>query len=224
MIVIATRSLREIIRNQKLIEQPDSQSRGEVDSSRKAERYLPSRPFPAYAFVPGKHPHPITDPSGHSYAKPKTVPSPLDPDSPSSSDDYLHAIDLFNHGFYWEAHEEWEGLWVAADRTGTVADFLKGLIKLAAAGVKVREGQPTGVRKHALRAKQLFQQVIDLPAENVVDRPHFAGFELGKLTELAERLALEPLADSDQPCERGAIPGIVLKLIDTEHRTENLKQ
>ena len=30
-------------------------------------RYLPGRPFPAYAFLPGRDPHPTRDPSGHSY-------------------------------------------------------------------------------------------------------------------------------------------------------------
>ncbi len=68
----------------------------------------------------------------------------------------MHAIDLFNHGFYWEAHEAWEALWHAAGRKGAAADFLKGLIKLAAAGVKAREGRAAGVRQHAQRAEELF--------------------------------------------------------------------
>ena len=45
---------------------------------------------------------------------------------------------------YWEAHEAWEELWHACGRMGPTADFLRGLIKLAAAGVKVREGRPRG--------------------------------------------------------------------------------
>jgi predicted metal-dependent hydrolase len=68
---------------------------------------------------------------------------------------YLRAVDLFNFGYYWEAHEAWEGLWIAAGRTGPVADALKGLIKLAAAGVKAYEGRPAGVRRHARRALEL---------------------------------------------------------------------
>ena len=60
----------------------------------------------------------------------------------SQSHDYLLGCDLFNHGYYWEAHETWEGLWNACGRSGTTADFLKGLIKLAAAGVKAAKDVP----------------------------------------------------------------------------------
>ena len=54
---------------------------------------------------------------------------------------FCFAVDLFNHGYYWESHEVWESLWHACGRRGTAADFLKSLIKLAAAGVKVAEGR-----------------------------------------------------------------------------------
>ena len=57
---------------------------------------------------------------------------------------YLGGIDLFNHGYYWEAHEMWEALWHRTGGDAVTAMFLKGLIKLTAAGVKIREGNPRG--------------------------------------------------------------------------------
>ena len=39
------------------------------------------------------------------------------------------------------------------------ADFLKGLIKLAAAGVKQLEGRQAGVTRHLSRARELFTTV-----------------------------------------------------------------
>jgi hypothetical protein len=63
---------------------------------------------------------------------------------------------LFNAGYYWEAHECWEALWHAQGRRGPTADLLKGLIKLAAAGVKVRQRQRHGVVTHAQRAAACF--------------------------------------------------------------------
>jgi hypothetical protein len=48
-------------------------------------------------------------------------------------------IDLFNHGYYWEAHEAWEPLWHAAKQSIQHRQFFKGLILLAAAGVEIRE-------------------------------------------------------------------------------------
>jgi Domain of unknown function (DUF309) len=56
---------------------------------------------------------------------------------PNRSREYLHGIDLFNHGFYWGAHEAWEGLWVACGRRGPTATYLQAL-NLAAAGFKAR--------------------------------------------------------------------------------------
>jgi predicted metal-dependent hydrolase len=109
--------------------------------------------------VPGRTPHPVRDPAGHSFGQSPELPPPIDPDRCQESRVYLHGVDLFNHGYYWEAHEVWEGLWRAAGRTGTTADFLKGLIKLAAAGVKVRQGQPRGITSHAAGAADLFRDI-----------------------------------------------------------------
>jgi hypothetical protein len=116
-----------------------------------------SRELPRYSYVPGQFPHPISDAAGHSFGHASEVVTPLDESNWQSNAAWLWAIDLFNQGFYWEAHEAWEVLWHAAGRRGPTADFLKGLIKLAAAGVKVREGKPEGVKLHTARAKQLLE-------------------------------------------------------------------
>src|SRR5688500_11645065 len=103
-------------------------------------RLVPERPLPPYAFVPGRGPHPVSDPRGHSYNRAPERPAPIDPERWQQSQPYLFGFDLVNRGFYWEAHEVWEGLWHACGRSGPTADLLKGLIQLAAAGVKVRQG------------------------------------------------------------------------------------
>ena len=107
-------------------------------------RLVPEVPLPPYAFVPGRTPHPISDPHGHSFGLKPTVPPEFNLENWDTSKAYLFAFDLFNAGFYWESHEQWESLWHACGRTGPAADFLKGLIKLAAAGVKHLEGNPVG--------------------------------------------------------------------------------
>ncbi len=122
-------------------------------------RFVPDAAFPPYTFVPGRTPHPVSDPAGYLFGQTPELPPPLDPERWQDSRAYLYGVDLFNHGYYWEAHEVWEGLWRAAERTGQLADFLKGLIKLAAAGVKVRQGQPRGVADHAAGAADLFRDI-----------------------------------------------------------------
>ena len=102
---------------------------------------------------------PTRDPAGHSFAHPVPQPAAFDDRRWFDSREYLLGCDLFNYGYYWEAHESWEAAWQACGRHGPPADFLKGLIKLAAAGVKAREGRPRGVARHAARAGELFRGV-----------------------------------------------------------------
>jgi predicted metal-dependent hydrolase len=71
---------------------------------------------------------------------------------------FQRGVELFNAGYYWEAHEVWEELWHVEERRGATAEMLKGLIKLAAAGVKAREGRENGVRTHCRRAAESFER------------------------------------------------------------------
>lgn len=98
----------------------------------------------------------------------------------------MYGIDLFNHGYYWEAHEVWEGLWHVCGRTGTAATFFKGLIKLAASGVKVRQGIPRGVRDLADGARELFEEAA---AQVGTDSGSYLGMSLSELATLARSVA-----------------------------------
>jgi hypothetical protein len=153
------------------------------DTTVKSEnpRLVPEEPLPPYAFVPGRFPHPESDPAGHSFGRTRSAVPPLDPDQPSASRVYLRGLDLFNAQFYWESHVEFESLWIACGRKGIVAEFLKGLIKLAAAGVKHREQKPVGVKSHAGRAVNHWRQVAR-------ERDWFLGFPLAELIQLADRI------------------------------------
>jgi hypothetical protein len=151
-------------------------------------RYLPDEPLPATAYLPGRTPHP-----NQIAARPE-LPLPLDAPRWADSRAYLRGIDLFNQGYYWEAHEAWEGLWHAAGRRGPTADFLKGLIKLAAAGVKVREGRPDGVVSHARRAAALFRQIASAVG---CEDARYLGLGLRELLDFSR--AAEGLAPAARP-------------------------
>ncbi|MGD9723667.1 MAG: DUF309 domain-containing protein [Pirellulales bacterium] len=153
------------------------------------KRLVSDASLPPYSYVTGRFPHPLRDPAGHSYGHAPATPAPLDPTRWQQARDYLWGCDLFNHGYYWEAHEVWEGLWHACGRQGFVADFLKGLIKLAAAGVKCREGRADGVRRHATRAAQLLDA-----ATAGAGQTHFLGLDVPWLVETTRQLARQPPA------------------------------
>jgi hypothetical protein len=133
-----------------------------IAGSMSRSRLVPEKNFPGYAYLPGKHPHPVRDPLGHSYqCDPVTV---VAVEESLSSNVFRWGIDLFNHGYYWEAHEAWEPLWHAAKQSAQHRLFFKGLILLAAAGVKIREGKRVAAARHAARAAALFRQVALLPS------------------------------------------------------------
>jgi hypothetical protein len=159
-------------------------------------RLAPDEPLPPYSFVPGRFPHPVSDPAGHSFGSAAPPAPPLDPDRWAENRLYLYAIDLFNAGYYWEAHEAWESLWHGCGRVGRTADFLKGLIKFAAAGVKVREGRPEGVIGHARAAADLFR-LTGAPGER------YLGLPLDELIRSADAVAGSPptATDSAAPVE-----------------------
>jgi hypothetical protein len=110
------------------------------------------------------------------------------PDGWRDSTEYLDGIALFNAGYYWEAHEAWERIWHAHGRRGPVADLLKALIKLAAAGVKAREGRQAGVATHARRAAGLIGSVAGEAG------PRLLGLELAALEATARAIADSPPA------------------------------
>ncbi len=156
------------------------------DRPTRIRRYS-TRAFPPYSYVPGRFPHPLSDPAGHSFGQSHAPTLPLEPEHYHNSPEYLFAIDLFNHGYYWESHEVWERLWHAAGRTGPVAWLLQGLIKLAAAGVKIREGKRLGTESHSQGAKRLFERVRHATQQDI-----FVGLRLSKLLracEVAQSLA-----------------------------------
>ncbi|MCI0379040.1 MAG: DUF309 domain-containing protein [Gemmataceae bacterium] len=155
-------------------------------SSMSPRRLLPDEPLPPYGYVPGRFPHPVSDPAGHSYGV-KEAAIAFDPDSWRQCRAYLRGIDLFNHGYYWEAHEAWEQLWHATGKHGVYADFFKGLVQLAVAGVKVRQGIDEAVRSHARRAAELFRGI-----SKKSERESLLGLELEELITFADSIEKQP--------------------------------
>jgi uncharacterized protein len=158
-------------------------------------RFVPDAPLPPYSYVPGRFPHPITDRAGHLYGKPPERPLAPDSDCWRGSRAYLYGVDLFNFGYYWEAHEVWEALWRAYGRRGPTADFFRGLIKLAAAGAKVRQGVAAGVASHAARASAVFRSTAERLGS---DDARFFGLRIGDLLAYSRAVAaMAPTVEGD---------------------------
>jgi hypothetical protein len=118
--------------------------------------------------------------------------------------EFRFGFDLFNAGFYWEAHEAWETVWHAVGRTTPLADRVKGLIRMAAAGVKVLEGQPVGVRSHLTAAERLMgaDTVLALPPGAREPAPRFLPIGLlDVLEQLSTTVSPAFLANGPAPLE-----------------------
>ncbi|QDU62668.1 hypothetical protein Pan216_35350 [Planctomycetes bacterium Pan216] len=167
------------------------------DTTTPPPRYFPERELPPYTYVSGYTPHPIRDPRGHLFGRPES-PVLFDEERWQTSAEYLYGIDLFNHGFYWESHEEWEGIWRQLPNERPAHTFFKGLIKLSAAGVKVREGRPEGVRRHARRSRELFERMSKmLPG----DSAYYLGLNMEGLAIVASHIASSPPECGSRPSE-----------------------
>lgn len=99
------------------------------------------RPFPPYRYLPFQTndplPHPRTDPAGHSFNEEEDYLPHFSPDDWRTCEPYLYGIDLFNDGYWWEAHEALETVWLAAGQKSTqCGKFVQGLIQLAGAQLK----------------------------------------------------------------------------------------
>lgn len=136
--------------------------------------------MPPYRHEPGKTPHPERDPEGHLYGS----------ETASQDDDYFYGIDLFNAGYWWEAHVYWERLWSESPAPHAM-EFLQGLIQLSAALVKRREGSGKG------EAKLIAKALEKLRAARKRSGKVFMG------------VLLDPLIDE---VEEGATPTIELRV------------
>lgn len=113
----------------------------------------PALPLPPYRYLPGRAPHPLRHPDGHRHFHPDPLPGPLwDPQrAPAADRRFRHGADLYDAGFWWEAHELWEAIWHAVPRDRPERTLLQGLIQGAACRVKLALGHEAPARR--LRAR-----------------------------------------------------------------------
>jgi hypothetical protein len=161
-------------------------------------RYFPGKAFPPYAFLPGRDPHPTRDPRGHSFGLAEETATYLPAARWRENAPYLWGTDLYNHGFLWEAHEAWEGLWHVAKHDRTLALHVQGLIQCAAAWLKIPMLQPQGTLRLAALALEKLEEVAER------NRGAYMGLDLTAFTA-----AVRAFADS-RPATLAGYPRIVL--------------
>jgi len=169
---------------------------------RDVPRYCPARPLPAYRFVPGRAPHPRLHPDGHSFGVAEPAVDSWSPRDWRDNPEWLYGVDLFNHGYYWEAHEAWESLWRVAPRGSAPGLFLQGLIQLAAALLKLQTNSLPSAKRLADRGTEKLMRVAK-------QSPALMGLDV-RATIHRMSTYFRPLADDVQPSLDAGVPTLRL--------------
>ena len=185
-----------------MVDYPLASSEGILNQS--VDRYTKTK-FPVYRFVPGLHPHPSNSPEGHSYGLEEEEVLKWNSDDWKSNEDYLYGIDLYNYHFYWEAHEAWEGLWLASVKRSSEHMFIQGLIKMGAALLKVR--MASYQIQDLIGARTLSRSGMDLLSKAGISQ--FMGLDIDSYLEEYSNY-ISPIFDDEIPSIDGSTPRLLL--------------
>ena len=100
--------------------------------------------WPGHAYLPGITPR---HPEGLFDALRDTVSEGMSAEELENSDAWLSGQGYYRAGFFWEAHEVWEPVWMALPPKSVERLVAQAAIQLANAGLKLRMEKP----KAALR-------------------------------------------------------------------------
>ncbi len=134
-------------------------------------------PLPARPHVPGSGTQP--DMATLERVRPPQLPR-VDPGNWRQIVAYRYGWSLFDAGFYWEAHELWEPVWLACAPNSRERLLLGALIQLANARLKRKMKQHNASTRLVAEANQLLADVIGPGASAP---PPFMGVDLGGLRQ-----------------------------------------
>jgi uncharacterized protein len=142
---------------------------------------LPDEPH-----VPGQNKRP---PDADISRIARTALRPTNPMTWRDNEAYMAGLRLYAHGYYWEAHEVWEPVWMQAALRSQERELTQGLIQLANAALKLKMDQPKAARRLASIAERHFREAtfgataivmgVDLPAMTEAARAFVQNLERG---------------------------------------------
>ncbi len=112
---------------------------------------------PDTPYIPGKGERPAHDFMGEIAQQ---APAVTENSSAAGNLPWLYGIALFNKGFYWEAHEVWEPVWMRALPNSREKHLVQGAIHLTNAALKKTMGLPQASRRLAKLADESFARAF----------------------------------------------------------------
>jgi hypothetical protein len=164
--------------------------------------------FPSYRFIPGENSHPTENPLGHSYGKETPELTTFDPGQWRKNEQYLYGVDLYNHGYWWESHEAFEGLWRVTARGDIARDYLQGLIKISGAFIKWHLKKRQGL-------EYLYKGAMDHLLKVGKGHSHYMGVNIpAQINKLEKHFSMVVNFPGEWPDLTANYPDIILELAD----------
>ena len=98
--------------------------------------------LPDKKYSPGQGVHPKKAPQQFHIPELPSDEATFSVNTWKNSQRYLYAIDLFNYGYWWEAHEVLEELWIKTGKTSFTGIFIQGIIQISATLLKKSQSTP----------------------------------------------------------------------------------
>ena len=133
-----------------------------------------ARDLPEHAYVPGQTPRHT---EGRFAPICATARQHMSPTQLAQSEAFCTGLYYFRSGYFWEAHELFEPVWMALEEGSDDRRFLQALIQLANAQLKIKMQRPKA-------AKRLCMMVRDLLTTLAATR--LMGQEISKIVECLE--------------------------------------
>jgi hypothetical protein len=116
--------------------------------------------FPDYAYVPGRTPR---HPEGMFDALRQSVDLDAAPDALMETPAWIAGLSYLEEGFFWEAHEALEPVWMALPLGSSEREMVQALIQLANAGLKREMGRPQAVLRICAMVRAHLGRIGDAP-------------------------------------------------------------
>ena len=87
------------------------------------------------------------------------VPEQFKENVPLSHPAFEYGLLLHDNGYFWEAHEVWEAIWIAAPKNGRDRITLKALIQIANAGLKAFQNKTVARNRLVDEALELLDEL-----------------------------------------------------------------
>ena len=108
--------------------------------------------WPTYAYVPGKTPR--HEDNAFDRVR-ETANADLSPSELADCTAFRLGLRYLEAGFYWEAHEVFEPVWMAFPDPSEERRFVQGLIQIANGFLKIRMGRPKAAARLVVIAQNL---------------------------------------------------------------------